>query len=964
MSHLAIPVRHTVDLLFVGANSAAIAAAAEAARAGARVLVLAERPYLAEDLTGALRLVSVPGDRPRSALARTLFGDDGRNRPTPMEAKAACDAHLLAAGVQFCYGCFPYAVLRDAAGATAGAVMASRGGLFAVRAAVTVDATWRANVARLAGLAFDPYPAGEQIFTRVVVGGALRRGAGISGMTDAEPVSLPGKDGVQTYFIHRYALRIAMTDNTPASFAAAEARAGAMTFDPQQAKVGDLLWQVPPDALCGNKRVVTQVDTLGAETFATVDAGLWVLGPCAAIPRPLAEELTRPATFLAVGERLGAALAHAAKRQVAAGPVSVQQSGAEKLTQGRLRTEQDLLRQKGTETVAVPSDRLPRLSTADVVVMGGGTAGAAAGIAAARQGARTVVCEYQSALGGVGTVGMITQYYFGNRVGFTVEIDAGTRAMGPAVQAPKNAGWWKIEWKQRWYQFASDQAGAQVWHGSIGCGAVVDGDIVRGVVVATPWGVGLVACSAVVDASGNADIAAHAGAPTETIGGDHMAMQGTGLGPRQPGQEYRNTDWTFIDDTDVVDTTQAMVVARNKFKGEFDLSTLIDSRERRRIIGDLSMSPLDFLAQRTFPDTITTAHSNFDTHGFTIHPLFLVEPPDKSPLNAHVPFRCLLPKTLANVAVTGLGKCAHRDALPVIRMQPDVQNEGYAMGVAAAWAARDSAGRLRSIDVAALQAHLVEIGTLAAEVPAHVDSFPLSEERIAAALADPFGFINLAVIFAHGEELRPRLGSAHAAAEGAARLRYALILGLLGDPAGANDLAAAIAAEGWDAGWNYRGMGQFGRSASALDALIIALGRCGSAAHSGTIIAKITTLTGEDAMSHSRAVAEACESLHLTSAAPALAAVLALPGVSGHHQHDVVLARDTVDPDRCDNNTRNRSLRELHLARALYRVGDHGGLGARILNAYATDLRGIFARHAQAILAVQSDVRVQRATAG
>jgi len=77
-----------------------------------------------------------------------------------------------------------------------------------------------------------------------------------------------------------------------------------------------------------------------------------------------------------------------------------------------------------------------------------------------------------------------------------------------------------------------------------------------------------------------------------------------------------------------------------------------------------------------------------------------------------------------------------------------------------------------------------------------------------------------------------------------------------------------------------------------------------------------------------------------------------------------LLSRDTVDPDRCDNNTRNRSLRELHLARALYRVGDYDGFGARILSAYATDLRGISARHAQAILSSGKDVPLQRAKAG
>ena len=40
--------------------------------------------------------------------------------------------------------------------------------------------------------------------------------------------------------------------------------------------------------------------------------------------------------------------------------------------------------------------------------------------------------------------------------------------------------------------------------------------------------------------------------------------------------------------------------------------------------------------------------------------------------------------------VAGLGISAHRDAMPIIRMQPDVQNMGYVAGVAAATASRVS----------------------------------------------------------------------------------------------------------------------------------------------------------------------------------------------------------------------------------------------------------------------------------
>ncbi|HYW79849.1 MAG TPA: hypothetical protein VE890_09750, partial [Thermoguttaceae bacterium] len=48
--------------------------------------------------------------------------------------------------------------------------------------------------------------------------------------------------------------------------------------------------------------------------------------------------------------------------------------------------------------------------------------------------------------------------------------------------------------------------------------------------------------------------------------------------------------------------------------------------------------------------------------------------------------------------------------------------------------------------------------------------------------------------------------------------------------------------------------------------------------------------------------------------------------------------------------TRRVSLRELMLARALYRCGDYEGLGEEILRTYTKDLRGHLARHAKAVL--------------
>ena len=51
-----------------------------------------------------------------------------------------------------------------------------------------------------------------------------------------------------------------------------------------------------------------------------------------------------------------------------------------------------------------------------------------------------------------------------------------------------------------------------------------------------------------------------------------------------------------------------------------------------------------------------------------------------------------------------------------------------------------------------------------------------------------------------------------------------------------------------------------------------------------------------------------------------------------------------------DLRNRTGPLREITIARALYRCGDYHGLGTKILKEYEADLRGLFARHATEVL--------------
>jgi hypothetical protein len=94
----------------------------------------------------------------------------------------------------------------------------------------------------------------------------------------------------------------------------------------------------------------------------------------------------------------------------------------------------------------------------------------------------------------------------------------------------------------------------------------------------------------------------------------------------------------------------------------------------------------------------------------------------------------------------------------------------------------------------------------------------------------------------------------------------------------------------------------------------------------------------------------ALETLAVPAAAKPLAELLKRPGMTGYAFTDIEQAKRGTPDSPADTSTRNQSLRELFLAQALYRCGDYEGLGKKILQEYARDLRGHYARHALAVL--------------
>lgn len=167
----------------------------------------------------------------------------------------------------------------------------------------------------------------------------------------------------------------------------------------------------------------------------------------------------------------------------------------------------------------------------DVVVAGAGSSGAVAAIAAARDGASTLLVDRQGFLGGISTAVLDTFYAFytpGERprkvvAGIPDEVVAALRAEDAAIDRPNTYGagtgiTYDPEVLKRVWDRLVLEAGADVLLHSFVIGIRRDGERVTAVELATKSGVRTVRASAFVDATGDADVAQLAGAPYESPG--------------------------------------------------------------------------------------------------------------------------------------------------------------------------------------------------------------------------------------------------------------------------------------------------------------------------------------------------------------------------------------------------------------------------------------------------------------
>jgi glycine/D-amino acid oxidase-like deaminating enzyme len=368
----------------------------------------------------------------------------------------------------------------------------------------------------------------------------------------------------------------------------------------------------------------------------------------------------------------------------------------------------------------------PQCIETDVLVAGGGTSGCLAALAAAEEGARVVLVESDSALGGVATRGGIHRYYYGSPGGLQELVDRRTEEIARVFGGITKG--FHPEAKRAALSALCAERGVQVFLITVVNGVTMSGLTVSGVTTASPWGQLRIEAKVTVDCTGNGSIVRMAGGTLRygrELDGIYHNYSYIPRGLQDGVLGYDNLDAGWVDPYDPWDVTRAFFRGREWVEEAcrqgsryFGLSAMLGLREGGRIEGDTTIRLEDYIEDTPAPDVIARSYSHLDNHGFdtgnesgfsqlwiAVLGLFT------KGLWCDIPYGSLLPRGLEGILVGGRALSVDRDVSMGVRMQKDMHKVGEAAGVAAAMSIRSRVS-LREIDRRALQQRLVERGVL------------------------------------------------------------------------------------------------------------------------------------------------------------------------------------------------------------------------------------------------------------
>ncbi len=176
----------------------------------------------------------------------------------------------------------------------------------------------------------------------------------------------------------------------------------------------------------------------------------------------------------------------------------------------------------------------------DVIVAGGGPAGIGAALGAARGGAKVLLVEEMNCLGGIATSGMMSHWCGGTVSPITTEIMDRCKAMSWDNEVEKTSWVINHEILKLVLFDMLEEAGVKFLLHTRCAGVMKDGNRVTGVILESKSGREAAAAKVVIDATGDGDVAARAGAEfAKGRDGDHK-MQPVTLMFKIDGVDWDN----------------------------------------------------------------------------------------------------------------------------------------------------------------------------------------------------------------------------------------------------------------------------------------------------------------------------------------------------------------------------------------------------------------------------------------
>ncbi len=380
--------------------------------------------------------------------------------------------------------------------------------------------------------------------------------------------------------------------------------------------------------------------------------------------------------------------------------------------------------------ITEPERRLPVIRSVDVLVAGAGPAGLAAGVSAARLGARTLVLDRFGYVGGMMTGAYVVKVFGmgdGHRPlvrGFAREVRERLAALHAAMPLPnlQHNGDYEVDPEAFKWQMLEmlEESGAEILLHTMACAPILEDSRVRGVIIESKSGRQAIRAGVTIDCTADADLAFRAGCLCDNETHDvslGALIEGVDSAAASAFEKEHPEEYRRIMDEALrpyggrlpwrqwlknVDITNAEALSRAECRLRRDIFRCLfflrknlpgwqnarvkstwpqlGVRQSRRIRGEYTLTDQDLLESRHFDDAV--ARLGIRMVGYKLY--------QPAGLNYDVPYRCLLPRDVEGLLVAGRCVSADYPAENSLRLLAPCFATGQAAGVAAALAAQHS----------------------------------------------------------------------------------------------------------------------------------------------------------------------------------------------------------------------------------------------------------------------------------